>query len=105
VSRVLGWGHATIGAIWGGLTSFSAVFLNDNYERLFPWADGSPSVWALAGLGFLLVSLFVLGIMLLSGLIYAVLCRFGPRRWKVIPKFFLFLFPGIVVAKVVGAAL
>lgn len=75
--------HFYFGLAWGVLLGNLARFLNENFELLFTTSTEMFG-WGLAGASFLVVSLAALAIMLVSGLFYALVGRFGRRRWSVL---------------------
>ena len=79
------------------------VYLNQSYDALVRGPSG-PEPWALIAIGFLLVSVLVLGVMLLSGLLYALAGRFGRRRWMVLLGTFVGLGFGAYLARAVSSA-
>jgi hypothetical protein len=90
--------HMVGGGIWGVALGFLMVYLNQSYETLVRGPSG-PEPWALVAIGFLLLSVLVLGVMLLSGLLYALAGRLGRRRWMVLFGAFIGLGFGAYLAR------
>lgn len=82
---------------------FLTVYLNQNYEALYH-GEGLPPIWALIALIFMLVSLAAFAVMLVSGMIYALVGRFGRRRWTVILTGLVFSGVGAKLARAIMAA-
>ena len=77
------WWHLSFGVVWGGLLGFAVTYMNQRYDALFGVPDAL-SPLAVAGVLFFFVSLAALAVVVVSGLIYALVGRFGWRRWSVI---------------------
>lgn len=95
--------HFLLGAFWGVAFGLLSVYLNQNYEALYH-GEGPPPLWAVIALIFMLISLAVLAVMLVSGVIYALAGRFGARRWAVILTGLVFSAVGGKLARAMMAA-
>jgi hypothetical protein len=69
------------GWIWGLLFTGATIVVNQNYEAFKAFTDAGNSVISLAILAFILGSLFIVAVMIISGLLQGFAGRKMPRRW------------------------
>ena len=71
-----------VGWVWGLLLCSAVIIVNQNYEAFKAFTDAGNAEISLAIIAFIFGSLFIIAVILLSGVLQMLAGRKMPGRWK-----------------------